>query len=353
MVLLKGSKLDFIRGCNKKQGIDYAETFSPVVKMTTIRCILCIAASRGWKLFQLDMTNAFLHGDLDEEVYMQVPEGIPNSDNKVCRLLKSLYGLKQASRQWFAKLCDSLKQRGFEQSKNDYSLFIKRRDNLITVAAVYVDDILLTGSDLEEISLLKSHLHQTFTIKDLGELNYFLGMEVTHCPEGIAVTQKKFTTELLQDSGFLHCKPACTPLPLHLKLQPDSGSPLPDLSPYIMLIGKLNYLTNTRPDLAFIVHTLSQFMQHPTTQHMEAFEHVLRYLKGTIGQGILLKGDNDIRIQAYSDYDWASCPTTRKSVTGFILQIGSSPVSWKSKKQSTVAKSSAEAEYRGNLTNGL
>lgn len=157
------------KGYNQKWVIDFDETFSPVVKMTTVRCLLAVTAHNGWSLHQLDVNNAFLHGDLQEEVYMLVPEGVPNPLNLVCKLVKSLYGLKQASRQWFAKLVGELCNQGFCQSKNDYSLFIKKGLFKITIAAVYVDDMILTGDDDREIKNLKIHLDNIFSIKDLGD----------------------------------------------------------------------------------------------------------------------------------------------------------------------------------------
>jgi len=147
--------------------------FSPVVKMATIRCVIALAASKGWYLSQLDVNNAFSHRDLDEEVYMQVPQGIPNPLKKVYRLKKSLYGLKQASRQWFSKPSSTLISLGYHQSKHAYSLFINKSSTNITIAAVYVDDNMVTGSNLAEIVHLKQHLHKCFGIKDLGPLHYF------------------------------------------------------------------------------------------------------------------------------------------------------------------------------------
>ena len=314
--------------------------------MTTIRTILALAAARKWSLYQLDVNNAFLHGDLYEEVYMKMPEGIPNPHNQVCKLQKSLYGLKQASRQWHSKLADFLKNQGYIQSKNDYSLFLKPTQQNITIVAVYVDDILITGSDTAEIQSLKHSLHAAFGIKDLGSLHYFLGFEVSHLPEGVSLTQRKFTQDLLKESGHLHTRPTATPLPVNCKLLPDAGVPLADPTTYRMYIGKLNFLSNTRPDISFAVQTLSQFMQQPTSFHMAALDHLLRYLSGTSGQGILLQGLDSLQLTAYSDSDWASCPTSRRSVTGYVILLNKSPISWKSKKQSTVARSSAEAEYR-------
>ena len=297
------------KGYNQRFGIDYEETFSPVVKMPTIRCIIALAASKKWPIYQLDVNNAFLHGDLHEEVFMKVPSGVPNPHNEVCRLKKSLYGLKQASRQWFAKLVSALTSHGFTQSKNDYSMFIKKKDHHITIAAIYVDDILLTGTDSFTIDELKAFLHHSFSIKDLGLLHYFLGIEVGYLPEGILLTQHKFTREILSDYGFDISKPTTTPLPLNLKLQADSGTLLPDPEVYRSIVGKLNFLTNTRPDLAYTVQSLSQFMQKPRSSHLAALQHTLRFVQATAGQGILLQGNNHLHLQAFSDSDWAACLT--------------------------------------------
>jgi len=246
-----------IRGNTQREGIDYTETFSLVMKMTTIRIILTLAAYRQWQIFQMDVNNAFLHGDLYEDVYMKMPEGIPNPHNKVCKLQKSLYGLKQASRQWFAKLNEFLKQQGYLQSKNDYSLFLKSSDTHLTIVAVYVDDILVTGSNIDDIIILKQHLHSTFGIKDLGNLHYFLGFEVTHLPPGISLSQRKFTQDLLTDTGFATAKSVATPLPLHCKLSLDEGDLVQDPSHYRSIVGKLNFLTHSRPDLSYAIQTLS------------------------------------------------------------------------------------------------
>ncbi|KAL8135551.1 hypothetical protein AgCh_010260 [Apium graveolens] len=314
--------------------------------MTTVRCLLAIAAHKGWKLFQLDVNNAFLHGDLQEEVYMLVPPRMPNPHQKVCRLIKSLYGLRQASRQWFSKLVSELLYIGYTQSKNDYSLFIKKQADLITIVAVYVDDIILTGNDNHNINNLKVHLDKVFNIKDLGFLSYFLGLEIGYLSTGISLTQKKFTTKLLQAAGITDSKSVVTPLPLHLKLQADEGDLYHDPSHYRCLVGKLNFLTHTRPDLSFTVQHLSQFLKSPRIPHFQALSHVLKYVASTIGQGILLKGNEQLTLQAFSDSDWGACLNTRRSISGYILLLGNSPVSWKSKKQSVVSKSSSEAEYR-------
>jgi len=166
--------------------------------MATIRTIMAVATAMPRTMYQLDVNNAaFLHGELDEEVYIQMPKGIPNPNNKVCRLKKSLYGLKQASKQWFSKLKDTLISLGYAQSKSDYSLFLNKTSTYITIIAVYVDDILLTGLDYKEIQHVKQHLNEKFGIKDLGNLHYFLGLEVSHTAKGVLLSQKKFTRELI------------------------------------------------------------------------------------------------------------------------------------------------------------
>lgn len=337
------------RGYTQQHGIDYSDTFSPVIKMATVRCIILVATSKNWPLHQLDVNNAFLHGDLHEEVYMITPQGFPNPLNQVCKLQKSLYDLKQASRQWFAKLTESLVSLAFVQSKNDYSLFIKNSTTGMVIVAVYVDDIIVTGSDQPAITALKDHLHKLFSIKDLGRLHFFLGIEVTYLKNSVALTQKKFTTELLADSGLVFSsdiKHPLTPLPLNTKLLQNQGPPLPNPEYYRSLVGKLNFLTNTRPDLSYTVQTLSQFMHSPCESHLAALQHTIRYVHGSVGKGIIIHGRSQLTLTAFSDSDWAACPSTRRSVTGYLVSLGGSPITWKSKKQSTVSRSSVEAEYR-------
>lgn len=224
-----------------------------------MRSLIAVATCKKWPLFQLDVNNAFLHGDLKEEVYMKVPEGLPNPSDLICRLRKSLYGLMQASRQWHEKLATSLHTLGFVKSHHDHSLFIKKHNEEICIAAVYVDDIIVTGTNIADIEDFKAHLHHEFSIKDLGALNYFLGIEVGYTPDGILLSQGKFTKELLSACSFDLAKKATTPLPLHIKLQADDGDLLPDPETYRSLVGKLNFLTITRPDLAYVVQSLSQF----------------------------------------------------------------------------------------------
>jgi hypothetical protein len=292
----------------------------------------------------------FLYGDLEETVYMKFPEGyFPKDDTRVCRLKKSLYGLKQAPRQWNAKLTATLIENGFSQSKSDYSLFTKSDNGVFLALLVYVDDIIITGNSVTEIERFKTFLNSKFMNKDLGKLKYFLGIEVNDIESGICLNQRKYCLDLLSEYGMLACKPAKTPLQSKLVLtnEPTDNDPVLDnITAYQKLMGKLIYLTNTRPDISYVVHCLSQFMHCPLKSHLRIAFKILRYLKGSPGMGIQINKGSGMSLEAYSDADWEKCIVTRRSVTGYCVFLNNNLVSWKSKKQSTLSKSSTESEYR-------
>ena len=207
------------KGFTQNEGIDYTEIFSPIAKMVSVKCLLAMATIKGWYLGQLDVNNAFLHGDLSEEVYMAFPPGFHSQGEQVCKLNKSLYGLKQASRQWFAKFSSTLIQDlGFVQSKADYSLFTRQKSESFLILLVYVDDVLLASNNKVEVDEFKLLLNHKFKLKDLGDLRYFLGLEVARLDQGIALCQRKHALEVLSDAGFLGCKPAKIPMEKNVKL---------------------------------------------------------------------------------------------------------------------------------------
>ena len=206
--------------------------------------------------------------------------------NSVCRLHKSLYGLKQASRQWNHKLSTVISSAGFVQTSSDHSLFVQHSASSFVAALVYVDDILIVGDNDTAIENFKDSLKQAFKLRDLGDAKYFLGFEIARNADGISINQRKYTLELLQDAGYLGCKPVSVPMEPNSKLSDSSGDLLSDPSIYRKIVGKLLYLTHTRPDITYAVHKLSQFMSAPRGDHLKAAQRVLRYLKNDPAQGL-------------------------------------------------------------------
>ncbi|CAL9028009.1 unnamed protein product, partial [Prunus brigantina] len=297
---------------------------------------------------QLDVKNAFLHGDLEEEVYMKQPQGFEDSTHPqyVCKLRKSLYGLKQAPRAWNAKFTGYLPAIGFKASQSDPSLFVKKEGSEIVILLLYVDDIILTGSSTSLVQTTIEELSSVFEMKDMGQLTYFLGLQISYLSTGsIFVSQQKYAKELLAKAGMTTCKACSTPCKPHTQVLQTEGEPLKDPSLYRSIVGTLQYLTFTRPDLAYSVNAVCQYMTNPSETHFLLVKRILRYIQGTMEYGITFS-PGDMHLHAYSDADWAGDPSTRRSTTGFVVFIGSNPVSWQSKKQGSVSRSSTEAEYR-------
>ncbi|KAL0297759.1 UNVERIFIED_CONTAM: Retrovirus-related Pol polyprotein from transposon RE1 [Sesamum radiatum] len=334
------------KGYNQIKGIDYNESFSPVAKSVTVRLFFSIAAASNWHIHQMDVNNAFLHGYLEEEIYMSPPDGYCLPPGHVCRLKRSLYGLKQASRQWNQEFTTQIVAFGFIQSKHDYCLFTKKSGDSFLVLLLYVDDILVAGTSAELITEVKNYLDRLFTIKDLGVAKYFLGLEVARSPQGIVVTQTKYIKDIVTDTGLANARDATTPLPPGIKFTGSAGAKLTHPDVYRRLIGRLLYLNFTRPDTSYACQQLSQYLQNPCQQHLDAALHLVRYLKGTLHKGVFFPSKNSLSLRAYSDADWASCVDTRRSLTGYCIFLGDALVSWKTKKQTTVSRSTAEAEYR-------
>ncbi|GJT36081.1 ribonuclease H-like domain-containing protein [Tanacetum coccineum] len=290
-------------GSTQLAGIDVDETFSPVVKLATIRTVLSLAISRHWPVHQLDVKNAFLHGSLSETVYMHQPPGFrdPQHPDHVCLLQRSLYGLKQAPRAWFQRFAAYAARVGFHHSRCDSSLFIYRQGADTAYLLLYVDDIVLTASSSDLLQQIITSLHAEFSMTDLGSLNYFLGISVTRNASGMFLSQQKYATEVLDRAGMLNCKPCRTPVDTDSKLSAD-GAPISDSTLYRSLAGVLQYLTFTRPDISYVVQQIG-------------------YERG--------------------------CPTTRRSTSDYCVFLGNNLLFWSSKRQFTLSRSSAEAEYRG------
>ncbi|CAA7014904.1 unnamed protein product [Microthlaspi erraticum] len=337
------------RGFTQKYGIDYAETFSPVVKSITIRVVLQLAVSCGWTIKQLDVNNAFLHGTLTEEVYVTQPPGFVDKDrpNHVCRLRKALYGLKQAPRAWYQELRGFLLQLGFQNSVADTSVFVYIKGTDLAYTLVYVDDIVITGSNTTLVAHFINALANRFSLKDPADLHYFLGIEAIRTPKGLHLMQRKYILDLLVKTNMVDAKPVLTPLAPHPRLILHDGSPkLEKPSEYRMVVGSLQYLAFSRPDIAYAVNRLSQFMHSPSETHWQAAKRVLRYLAGTSSHGIYLRADTPLNLHAYSDADWAGDRDDYVSTNAHILYLGKTPIAWASRKQKGVSRSSTEAEYR-------
>jgi hypothetical protein len=337
------------KGYTQTYGIDYHETFAPVAKINTIRVFLSLAANLDWPLQQFDVKNAFLHGELEEEVYMDLLPGFTTASDvrKVCKLNKSLYGLKQSPRAWFGKFSQSMKNYGFKQSQADHTLFLKCDRGKLTALIVYIDDMVVTGNDEEGIRRLRDYLAKEFEMKDLGALRYFLGIEVARSRHGIFLSQRKYVLDLLTETGMLALQPIDTPIEQNHKLGDDRVDQVPtNKERYQRLVRRLIYLSHTRPDLAYAVSVVSQFMHSPNEVHMNAVHRILRYLKFAPGKGLMFSKHGHLEVEGYTDADWEGSITDQKSTSGYFTFVGGNLITWRSKKQNVVARSSAEAEYR-------
>ena len=337
------------QGYSQKYGIDYEETFSPVARFSSIRTLLAFAVEVGMQLHQMDVVTAFLNGDLKEEIYMQQPPGYtqPGKEELVCRLKKSLYGLKQSPRCWNEKLCKHLKSLGFKESTADPCIFIRQNIGL-QIIAVYVDDLILLAKTLEEMQKLKEDLTHHFKMKDLGKLHYCLGISVNldNNTQTISLNQSNYLLKILEKYGLTEAKTVSTPADPNVKLQKNDGcSKRVDPIRYQSMVGSLLHAARaTRPDIAQAVGMVSKFNAEPTEAHLTAVKRIYRYLKGTVNLSLQYRAKGGELI-GYSDSDWANDLDNRHSTTGNIFIMSGGAISWISQKQTTVALSTVEAEY--------
>ena len=342
------------QGFTQRYGIDYDETFSPVVRFESIRSLLAIASQHELIVHQMDVKTAFLNGELKEEIFMKQPEGFVEGGKKmlVCKLLRSLYGLKQSARCWNAELDGQLRKMNFTQTDSDPCVYIRYSDIDIFIIAVYVDDIFLLGKCDELIIEIKKLLSDRFDVEDMGRLHHFLGVKVIQNEKlnSIWIGQPSFTNTLLKRFGMEQSNPAATPFDVSTKLMKKGSNEVVsddvDKQLYQSAVGSLMYLaTRTRPDIAYAVGMCARFSAEPLNQHWTAVKRILRYLKGTVNFGLQYKQTAEHELVGYSDADWAGDLNDRKSTSGYVFILSGAAVSWKSSKQGCVALSTAEAEY--------
>lgn len=345
-----------IKGCSQKKGIDYEETYSPVVRYTSIRYLLALAAEFDLDIDQLDAVTAFLQGDLTEKIFMIQPEGFSQS-NKLCRLKKSLYGLKQASRVWNLKLDECLKTKcDLSQSKTDPCIYYKFTDSIIIILAVYVDDMIILSNDKEAKVSLKNQLMSQFKMKDIGEARFVLGMQITRDRKNkkIWLDQELYIENIIKKYNMWDCNPIDTPVLLGEKLSKDmSPKTEADIEkmanvPYQEVVGSLLFAAQvSRPDISYAVNNVSRFTQNPGPLHWTAVKRIIRYLKGTLKYRLKFdcSENKTSEIVGYADADWASNPDDRRSVTGYVFLKNGTAISWATKRQATVALSTTESEY--------
>jgi hypothetical protein len=335
------------KGYAQQFGIDYNEVFAPVARWDTIRIILALATCKGWIVYQLDVKSAFLHGELNEVVFIEQPQGfeVKGEETKVYKLKKALYGLKQAPRAWYSKLESFFIKEGFQRCSSEHTLFTKAEEGgKFLVVSVYVDDLIYSGNDETMFKRFKHSMKQEFDMSDLGRMKYFLGVEVVQGSEGIFINQRKYANEVLERFGMEQCNPVKNPVVPGFKLGKDEDGTSVDATTYKQMVGSLMYLNATRPDLAYVLSLISRFMERSTKLHQQAIKRVLRYLKGTAELGIFYKRGEE-KLMAYSDSDYAGDIDDRKSTSGYVFLLGSGAVAWSSKKQPVVTLSTTEAEF--------
>uniref|UniRef100_A0AAV1VC82 Polyprotein n=1 Tax=Peronospora matthiolae TaxID=2874970 RepID=A0AAV1VC82_9STRA len=331
----------------KKYGIDYTETFSPVVKYVTLRMVIAITKHFGWPLDQLDVVTAFLYGVMKEKVFCAVPEGVKMEGDFDClELIKAIYGLKQASRVWNETFDEFIRSIGFQASGFDPCLYIMTSEGHCVFVLVYVDDVLVTGSSLEMIARTKNDLKTRFEMTDSGKCAFVLGIELLDGEDGsVTMCQRRYVDDVLKRFGMDECKAVASPVDVSSRLVPSNSASKVDV-PFREAVGALMHLTTaTRPDIAYAVSFVSRFMEKPQEEHWVAVKRIFRYLQGTKMHGICYKPSAKIDFRGYSDADWAGDLADRKSTSGYVFMLLGAPVSWGSKKQPSVSLSTSEAEY--------
>ncbi|GJZ60536.1 retrovirus-related pol polyprotein from transposon TNT 1-94 [Tanacetum coccineum] len=338
-----------VKGYAQKQGVDYSEVFAPVARWDTIRTIFAFAAQRGMKIHQLDVKSAFLYGMLEETVFVEQPQGfeVQGKEKKVYRLRKALYGLKQAPRAWYRRIEGYFLKEGFKKCPYEPTLFVKsvKENDEFLIVSIYVDDLIITGTTLALIEKFKTSMKSEFEMSDMGEMRYFLGVEVNQGEDGIHINQQKYAREILQRFNLEYCNSVKNPIVPGCTLVKNNQSGFVDATLYKQMVGCVMYLAITRPDIMFVVAQLCRHMDAPTEQHMSAMKKLFRYVQGTKELGIFYKKAASDMLIAYSDSDYAGDYDTRRSTSGYVCFLSGAAIAWSSKRQPIVTLSTTEAEF--------
>ena len=337
------------KGCQQRYGVDFKETYSPVVKLVTVRVVLSVALQKNYKISQMDVKTAFLYGNLDEDVYMEIPKGMKTGRGKVIKLEKSLYGLRQSPLCWYKRLNDVLVNLGFVRSLREMCLYVRECEGKVMYLVLYVDDILLISECDIQDSVVKDQLRREFEIKVENDFDQFLGIGLRYDKEEAAMylSQKKSIKELLEFLNMQDCNGTKTPMEKGLNLSSAVNGNKEFEVPYKEAIGKMMYIMlSCRPDVCFAISYLSRFQQNPASEHWKAVKHLARFLKCTEDTELVLKrNSNSAILEGFVDADYANDESDRKSTTGFLFKVFGNTVMWSSKKQATVSCSTTEAEY--------
>ncbi|GJS39754.1 retrovirus-related pol polyprotein from transposon TNT 1-94 [Tanacetum coccineum] len=345
--VLKNKARLVAKGYRQEEGLDFEESFAPVARLEAIRIFLANAASKNMTVYQMDVKTAFLNGELKEEVYVSQPEGFvdPDRPHHVYRLKKALYGLKQAPRAWYDTLSKFLLAQGFSKGVVDPTLFIRKTGKHTLHVQIYVDDIIFASTDPKDCDRFSNEMSSKFQMSMMGQISFFLGLQISQNPRGIFINQSKYANEILKKFDLHKSDHVDTLMVERTKLDEDlSGIPV-DQTQYRSMIGSLMYLTASRPDLVFVVCMCARYQSKPTKKHLEAVKRVFWYLQGTINMGLWYPKDTAMALTAYADADHACCQDTRRSTSGSAQFLGDKLVSWSSKKQTSTSISSIETEY--------
>ncbi|GJS38474.1 putative ribonuclease H-like domain-containing protein [Tanacetum coccineum] len=346
-IVIKNKARLVAQGYTQEEGIDYNEVFAPVARIEAIRLFLAYASFKDFVVYQMDVKSAFLYGKIEEEVYVCQPLGFEDPDfpDRVYKVEKALYGLHQAPRAWYETLLTYLLDNGFQRGKIDKTLFIRRDKGDILLVQVYVDDIIFGSTKKSLCTEFEKMMHKKFQMSSMGELTFFLGLQVKQKEDGIFISQDKYVTEILKKFGFTDVKTASTPMETQKLLLKDEDGEEVDVHLYRSMIGSLMYLTSLRPDIMFAVCACVRYQVNPKVSHLHAVKMIFRYLKGQLKLGLWYPKDFLFDLIAYTDSDYTRASLDMKSTIGGCQFLGSRLISWKCKKQTMVANSTTEAGY--------